>query len=228
MSDEQNPDDSPQAPQPDAPAAAAAAPQPRALALNAKLADLTVADLNSIIASETNRAIASRFGNIGRAGAHVNSGPPGFVNGGGHANFDPSHVNSGPPGFVNGGGHANFDPARNLGAQVNVANVGNLGRAGVHVNSGPPGFVNGGGHANFDPARGLAGNRINVADLGRAGSHVNSGPPGFVNGGGHANFDPRTNVGAALVNVTLPDGSQVAIPGSGPVDLQVRGFRITR
>ena len=192
MSDEQNPDDSPQAPQPDAPAAAADTPQPRALALNAKLADLTVADLNSIIAAETNRAIASRFGNIGRAGAHVNSGPPGFVNGGGHANFDPSHVNSGPPGFVNGGGHANFDPARNLGAQVNVANVGNL------------------------------------ANLGRAGVHVNSGPPGFVNGGGHANFDPRTNLGAALVNVTLPDGGQVAIPGSGPVDLQVRGFRITR
>ena len=95
------------------------------------------------------------------------------------------------------------------------------------MNSGPPGFVNGGGHANFDPARGI-GNRLNVGDLGRAGSHVNSGPPGFVNGGGHANFDPRTNVAAALINVTLPDGGQVAIPAAGPVDLHVRGFHITR
>ncbi|BCT66529.1 hypothetical protein [Nitrosospira sp. NRS527] len=243
MSDEQKPEDSP-APVPEIDPQAARTPQPRSLAANARLADLTIGDLTSIIAAETNKAIASRFGNVGNigaAGSHVNSGPPGFVNGGGHANFDPArgignrvnvgdlgragvHVNSGPPGFVNGGGHANFDPARGIGNRVNV---GDLGRAGVHVNSGPPGFVNGGGHANFDPARGI-GNRVNVGDLGRAGVHVNSGPPGFVNGGGHANFDPRANVGAGLINVTLPDGGQVAIPAAGPVDFHVRGFHITR
>ena len=30
-----------------------------------------------------------------RSGVHVNSGPPGFVNGGGHANFDPEFVQAG-------------------------------------------------------------------------------------------------------------------------------------
>jgi hypothetical protein len=69
---------------------------------------------------------------------------------------------------------------------------------------------------------------VNVSNLGKVASHVNSGPPGFVNGGGHANFDPKSNFGAAFVNVTLPDGGQVAIPATGPVDIQVRGFRVTR
>jgi hypothetical protein len=64
----------------------------------------------------------------GLAGSHVNSGPPGFVNGGGHANFDPgsqtgAHVNSGPPGFVNGGGHANFDPDSFLNPGRNLMRV---------------------------------------------------------------------------------------------------------
>ncbi|SFW31601.1 hypothetical protein [Nitrosovibrio sp. Nv17] len=243
MTDKQNPKDSPASPAPKTAAdpQAAEAPQSRSLAANTRLSELTIDDLNSIISAEASKAIASRLANQGGlAGSHVNSGPPGFVNGGGHANFDPArnigsrvnvgdagragvHVNSGPPGFVNGGGHANFDPARNIGSRVNV---GDAGRAGVHVNSGPPGFVNGGGHANFDPARNI-GSRVNVGDLGRAGSHVNSGPPGFVNGGGHANFDPRTST-AAFINVTLPDGGQVAIPATGPVDLHVRGFHITR
>ncbi|ODT85829.1 MAG: hypothetical protein ABS69_00475 [Nitrosomonadales bacterium SCN 54-20] len=135
------------------------------------------------------------------------------------------HVNSGPPGFVNGGGHANFDPRTGtVGGRPGLAD---MGRAGVHVNSGPPGFVNGGGHANFDPRTGTVGGRPGLADLGRAGVHVNSGPPGFVNGGGHANFDPRT-ASSAFVNVTLPDGGQVSIPATGPVDMHVRGFHITR
>ena len=83
------------------------------------VASLSIDQLTQLIASEVSKAVGSLAG--GRAGVHVNSGPPGFVNGGGHANFDPRttlagadlsrvHVNSGPPGFVNGGGHANFDP----------------------------------------------------------------------------------------------------------------------
>jgi hypothetical protein len=205
MTDKQNPKDSPASPAPKTAAdpQAAEAPQSRSLAANTRLSELTIDDLNSIISAEASKAIASRLANQGGLAG--------------------SHVNSGPPGFVNGGGHANFDPARNIGSRVNV---GDAGRAGVHVNSGPPGFVNGGGHANFDPARNI-GSRVNVGDLGRAGSHVNSGPPGFVNGGGHANFDPRTST-AAFINVTLPDGGQVAIPATGPVDLHVRGFHITR
>src|SRR6185312_13097234 len=93
MADEQNPEASePSAAESGAAAPEASGPQPRSLSSSTKLADLTVADLNSIIASETHRAIAARMvnpGAIGRQGAHVNSGPPGFVNGGGHANFDP-------------------------------------------------------------------------------------------------------------------------------------------
>ena len=95
--------------------------------------------------------------------------------------------------------------------------------AGVHVNSGPPGFVNGGGHANFDPkTAGGIGNAGNPA-----GVHVNSGPPGFVNGGGHANFDPKTQFGG-LMNVTLPDGGQLAIPATGSFNMKVRGFTVQR
>jgi hypothetical protein len=164
-----------------------------------KLSELTLKDLSAILRAE--------MASAGLSGTHVNSGPPGFVNGGGHANFDPksplgSHVNSGPPGFVNGGGHANFDPKSPLGS---------------HVNSGPPGFVNGGGHANFDPAS-------------TGGSHVNSGPPGFVNGGGHANFDPSSvmNPGGNLTRVTLPGGLRVDVPATGRFDMTVRGTRITR
>jgi len=106
------------------------------------------------------------------------------------------------------------DLSKMISAEVNKA-IGNVGgaRPGVHVNSGPPGFVNGGGHANFDPR--VAG-----------GSHVNSGPPGFVNGGGHANFDPKVKTG--FQQVSLPDGSIVQIPATGPVNLIVRGFKITR
>jgi hypothetical protein len=168
----------------------------------ASIASLSVSQLTQLIAAEVAKAVGGL--STSKPAVHVNSGPPGFVNGGGHANFDPggrlgSHVNSGPPGFVNGGGHANFDPA--AGARA-------------HVNSGPPGFVNGGGHANFDPG-------------GRLGSHVNSGPPGFVNGGGHANFDPRIQ-GDRFTLVSLPDGSAVHIPATGPVNIIVRGFKITR
>ena len=214
---------------PQATANEAKVPAAKSLPSTTKLSELTLDHLSAIIASEVRRGL----GSIGTpaAGVHVNSGPPGFVNGGGHANFDPKtaggignvgnpagvHVNSGPPGFVNGGGHANFDPKIAGG----IGNVGNL--AGVHVNSGPPGFVNGGGHANFDPkTAGGFGNAGNPA-----GVHVNSGPPGFVNGGGHANFDPKTQFGG-LMNVTLPDGGQLAIPATGSFNMKVRGFTVQR
>ena len=183
------------------------ASQGRSLAPETKLADLSLKDLTAILRTEVASAIGAIRNPGGISGAHVNSGPPGVVNGGGHANFDPGsiagvHVNSGPPGFVNGGGHANFDPS---------------GGTGTHVNSGPPGFVNGGGHANFDPGS-------------IAGSHVNSGPPGFVNGGGHANFDPSTvfNPGRDLTRVTLPGGLRVDVPATGAFDMTVRGTRIRR
>lgn len=171
------------------------------------LAELTVGELSSLVSAEVSKALASAGPSLaGRAGVHVNSGPPGFVN---------------------GGGHANFDPRVSAGALVNPA-LAAAGRAGVHVNSGPPGFVNGGGHANFDP-RVSAGSVVNPAlAAGRAGVHVNSGPPGFVNGGGHANFDPRvTNPGATQI-LTLPDGTNLEVPSTGPLDFRVRGFRITR
>jgi hypothetical protein len=77
-------------------------------------------------------------GNVGQP--HVNSGPPGFENSGGHANFDPKAV---------GRGGQVFDPSRFA----------------SHVNSGPPGFENSGGHANFDPkAVGRGGQVIRVAE----------------------------------------------------------------
>jgi hypothetical protein len=185
------------------PAADRPAAERRSFSPDTKLSELSLKDLSAILRAEMASVINAGRVPGGIAGAHVNSGPPGFVNGGGHANFDPGsiagvHVNSGPPGFVNGGGHANFDPA---------------GQAGSHVNSGPPGFVNGGGHANFDP-----------------GSHVNSGPPGFVNGGGHANFDPDSilNPGRNLTRVTLPGGLRVDVPARGAFDMTVRGTRIRR
>lgn len=85
-----------------------------------KLSELTLKDLSNILRAEIAAA--------GLSGTHVNSGPPGFVNGGGHANFDPgssggSHVNSGPPGFVNGGGHANFDPSSVMRPGSNLTRV---------------------------------------------------------------------------------------------------------
>ena len=168
--DKQNPKDSPQVnpQQANVPPIETPQIQPSALAANTKISDLTVADLSNIIAAQAAREVASILGNRNPAGVHVNSGPPGFVNGGGHANFDPAsrfnlgdvgragvHVNSGPPGFVNGGGHANFDPASRF-------NLGDVGRAGSHVNSGPPGFVNGGGHANFDPKSRIDNTLVNV------------------------------------------------------------------
>lgn len=161
--DKQNPKDSPQVnpPQADLPPVETAQTQASALAANTKISDLTVADLRNIIAAQAAREVASILGNRNPAGVHVNSGPPGFVNGGGHANFDPA-------------------------------------------------------------------SRLNLGDVGRAGSHVNSGPPGFVNGGGHANFDPRSRIGNTIIDVTLPDGGKVAIPAAGPVDMNVRGFRIKR
>ena len=182
----------------------------KSLSDDAKLSDLTIKDLSALLNSEVERVISDKLRpGGGTHGVHVNSGPPGFVNGGGHANFDPgdltgSHVNSGPPGFVNGGGHANFDPSSGSGA---------------HVNSGPPGFVNGGGHANFDPG-----------DL--TGSHVNSGPPGFVNGGGHANFDPDssfrpdTRITPSTMRVTLKDGTVLQIEaglGEKGINLNIKG-----
>ena len=207
--------------------AGATAKKPVAADKVQKVSSLSINQLTKLIAAEVGKAIGGLAG--GKAGVHVNSGPPGFVNGGGHANFDPRpHVNSGPPGFVNGGGHANFDPAARK-SHVNSGPPGFVNGGGhanfdprPHVNSGPPGFVNGGGHANFDPAA-----RANFdprTDLARV--HVNSGPPGFVNGGGHANFDPRA-IGTFTL-VSLPDGSQTRIPASGPVDIVVRGFRIKR
>jgi len=227
----------------------------RSLRPDAKVADLSIAELGAMITSEVSRMlikgiVASRPGEI--AGVHVNSGPPGFVNEPGHANFDPSrikpggdvgvHVNSGPPGFVNEPGHANFDPKvfgpgaiRERATTPTVgpalaASPGNL--AGVHVNSGPPGFVNEPGHANFDPSSRFGGAVTNVGNVGRlgnAGVHVNSGPPGFVNEPGHANFDPSTRFGPDNVLVTLPDGGRVTLPAQGgPRELEIRGFRITR
>ncbi len=196
------------------------AEKPRSLKDTTRITDLTVSELASLVSAEVSRAL----GRIGVGASHVNSGPPGFVNGGGHANFDPLirnparegiHVNSGPPGFVNGGGHANFDPR-----------VTNPARAGVHVNSGPPGFVNGGGHANFDPRVTFPATTISEI-AGTGASHVNSGPPGFVNGGGHANFDPRMPDRDKVV-ITLPDKTSVAVPASGPLDFRIGGFHITR
>lgn len=141
----------------ESPAQDKASASSKSLPPTTKIADLTLEHLSALIAGEVRKGLAGGLAPVGAT--HVNSGPPGFVNGGGHANFDPKtasalhtaanpaavHVNSGPPGFVNGGGHANFDPKTQtgLGAASNPA--------AVHVNSGPPGFVNGGGHANFDP-----------------------------------------------------------------------------
>jgi len=199
---------------------AARGESPRSLKDTTKLVDLTISELAALVSAEVSRAV----GRIGVGASHVNSGPPGFVNGGGHANFDPRvtnpatsgvHVNSGPPGFVNGGVHANFDPR-----------VTNPAISGVHVNSGPPGFVNGGGHANFDPRV-----TIPVSDIsqiaGVAASHVNSGPPGFVNGGGHANFDPKRQPSEEVV-LTLPDKTSVTVPATGPLNFRIGGFHITR
>jgi hypothetical protein len=212
-----------------------------------KLSEFSVNDLTAIMRQEIAAALAAlRIPGGPPQGVHVNSGPPGFVNGGGHANFDPeslagTHVNSGPPGFVNGGGHANFDPSAQGGVHVNSgppgfvnggghANfdpgslVGGGPAGGVHVNSGPPGFVNGGGHANFDPGS-LAGGGL------AGGAHANSGPPGFVNGGGHANFDPGSLAGIGsqinVTRVTLPGGLRVDVP-QGRFDMTVRGVRIKR
>jgi len=229
----------------DSPEQTASPPENQAVSLTheTKIGDLTISQLTAIMRSETERAVATHLGRQAGAGAaaHVNSGPPGFVNGGGHANFDPRklganlgglagvHVNSGPPGFVNGGGHANFTSPHvnsgppgfvNGGGHANFdptkggasrVNPGKL--TGVHVNSGPPGFVNGGGHANFDP-----------------GSHVNSGPPGFVNGGGHANFDPKMGAQVAdpVINVTLASGQRLALPSSGPINMRIGGVHISR
>jgi hypothetical protein len=67
----------------------------RTLSHTASIGDLTIGELTSIISAEVNRMVASAairpaiVAPGGAAGAHVNSGPPGFVNGGGHANFDP-------------------------------------------------------------------------------------------------------------------------------------------
>jgi hypothetical protein len=199
--------------------ASGAAQQAASLSHDARVSDLTIGQLTAILRSERGRVAAGLPG--GLAGAHANSGPPGFVNGGGHANFDPRaalpgnvgglagvHVNSGPPGFVNGGGHANFDPRSTLPGNFRAPGT----QAGSHVNSGPPGFVNGGGHANFDP-----------------GGHVNSGPPGFVNGGGHANFDPEfVQAGNPVINVTLPGGRRLGLPASGPINMRIGGVQITR
>jgi hypothetical protein len=199
--------------------ASGAAQQAASLSHDARVSDLTIGQLTAILRGERGRVAAGLPG--GLAGAHANSGPPGFVNGGGHANFDPRaalpgnvgglagvHVNSGPPGFVNGGGHANFDPRSTLPGNLRAPGT----QAGSHVNSGPPGFVNGGGHANFDP-----------------GGHVNSGPPGFVNGGGHANFDPEfVQAGNPVINVTLPGGRRLGLPASGPINMRIGGVQITR
>ncbi len=197
-------------------------PATRSMKHDVKISELTVAEFSALVRAEVSREVALLLGRLGGAtGAHVNSGPPGFVNGGGHANFDPVpvssreaagvHVNSGPPGFVNGGGHANFDPVP----------VSSREAAGVHVNSGPPGFVNGGGHANFDP--------VPVSSREVSAVHVNSGPPGFVNGGGHANFDPVRRISSSvLTRVTLRGGSRVDLPAAGPVDMRIQGVHIKR
>ena len=104
-------------------------PATRSMKHDVKISELTVAEFSALVRAEVSREVALLLGRLGGAtGAHVNSGPPGFVNGGGHANFDPVpvssrevsavHVNSGPPGFVNGGGHANFDPVRRISSSV--------------------------------------------------------------------------------------------------------------
>ncbi len=152
--------------EPGAPGAGSEAP--RSFQETTRLSELTVGELSSLVASEVSKALAAAGPNIGsRAGVHVNSGPPGFVN---------------------GGGHANFDPRVSAGSVVNPA----------------------------------------LAGAGRAGVHVNSGPPGFVNGGGHANFDPRVSRPGDLQILTLPDGTSLEVPATGPLDFRVRGFRITR
>lgn len=176
-------------------------------------ANLTVGDLQALISTSVASALL-KSRHIASSGAHVNSGPPGFAN---------------------EGGHANFDPGSRLGSTVSqqALNQG-LARAGSHVNSGPPGFANEGGHANFDPGSRFGTTVSQQAfnqGLARAGSHVNSGPPGFANEGGHANFDPGSRFGSAAaqpVNVTLPDGSRISLPASGPINLSVGGIKITR
>jgi len=57
---------------------------------------------------------------------------------------------------------------------------------------------------------------------------VNSGPPGHANEPGHANFDPGTKSILEAVVVTLPDGFRVSLPEGVPVNMTIRGFRITR
>ena len=62
-----------------------------------------------------------------------------------------SHVNSGPTGHVNGGGHANFlRPADQFNQQIINPQFNPGAFQGAHVNSGPTGHANGGGHANFN------------------------------------------------------------------------------
>ncbi len=62
-----------------------------------------------------------------------------------------SHVNSGPTGHVNGGGHANFlRPADQFNQQIINPQFNPGALQGSHVNSGPTGHANGGGHANFN------------------------------------------------------------------------------
>ena len=110
-----------------------------------------------------------------------------------------AHVNSGPTGHVNGGGHANFlRPADRLDQRINPGAL-----QGSHVNSGPTGHANGGGHANFlRPAdqfnQQIINPQFNPGAL--QGSHVNSGPTGHANGGGHANFNQQGNPGGFITN----------------------------
>uniref|UniRef100_UPI0005930BDB hypothetical protein n=1 Tax=Neomegalonema perideroedes TaxID=217219 RepID=UPI0005930BDB len=60
-----------------------------------------------------------------------------------------SHVNSGPTGHANTGGHANFSREQFQG-QFRDPRVNPGGFAGSHANSGPTGHANVPGHANFN------------------------------------------------------------------------------
>jgi hypothetical protein len=112
-------------------------PGPADPLLSKTVAELTTQELGDVIRRFVRVEPRESF----PSGVHVNSGPPGFDNSGGHANFDPKSVL----------GQRGFDPTR----------------AGVHVNSGPPGFDNSGGHANFDPKLALEATVVTLPDGGR-------------------------------------------------------------
>jgi hypothetical protein len=140
----------PQAPKADLGKSAAAGKTTAAIAHpDTPLSALKVSDLASIIGAHLSDALANFGGSIGRAGAHVNSGPTHHANVPGHANFadvgsrSGAHVNSGPTHHANVPGHANFSRTGDI-----FSRPGGV-ASGAHANSGPTHHANVPGHANF-------------------------------------------------------------------------------